>query len=307
MDKMIVVSLDGYEHLAQEYFDEFLTRYTFVEEATFVFTPNESYGEYNEDIQTIKRGYSRYAEFIDPRSLPLIDTQPIRLLLTEEFFTLSSGEKDESILHELGHYFTNPGLVKIREYIAEKNPPLLSIRGGDKRTTDAAAIFNESLNFLFQLPKLVQEMNAEMWVYENATEVSQKRLLGYCRPLQNAVTDFQNARVEVDFFFQIPRITFLVMFRVVTIGQTSFDFAPECMNMVGDLKESLFRLSSEAGWDGLRILDYHDEFTDYVLLGSEGIESVIKLFEKIFDDYIVKSLGFFPIKLRKGIRNLYGI
>lgn len=273
----------------------------------FKYTPDFNYSEYQHDLQTIARGWSENAELIDTRDLKGYENQPTRILLTNNFFLLSKDEKYNIILHEFGHYFTNPELLSIREYIAEKNPKILSARNPTNSIKELLRQQNEALNYIFQMPKLVQEINAELWVYNNFSDYSKLRLKVFCSDLNSYITEFRNTTPDSFFLYQIPKLNFLLLWRKLIIKQTNFSFTDDCLTQVSELFILLDKLAVKANIHNLEIITLRRNLETALEYKFENISEVKCLYESIFNDFIMHSVAFFPIGLQSDIKKFYGI
>lgn len=274
---------------------------------SFKYTPDYLYEKYKSDLATILRGYSDNAELIDTRNLKEYKNQPTRLLFTNNFFSLPKEEKYANNLHELGHYFTNPDLIKIRNYIADDNPKLLSIRNPTDSMKNLLKLHNESVNYIFQIPKLVQEINAELWVYNNYPNYSELRLQNYCSDLHNYIQEFRNAKPDGFFLFQIPKLNFLLLWRKLIVRHTNFPFSKDCLLQVDELLNLLDQLAVKSNCNKLKIITNRSELEKTLEYHSENIVEVQSLYESMFKDFIMNSIMLFPNELRNDIKVFYGI
>lgn len=288
-------------------FEAFQKEINLPEPIVFKYTPNFSYPDYNNDLQTISRGYSENAELIDIRDLKEYEKQPVRILFTDAFFSLSKEEKYDIILHELGHYFTNPKLLGIRRYIAKKNPKLLNVRNPSPSMIELLKLHNEAINYIFQIPKLVQKIHAELWVYNNYPDYSELRLKKYCSDLTSYLTEFRNANPGPYFLYQIPKLNFLLLWRELIIKHTNFPYSNNCLAQVKELITLLDKLIIKAKINNLEIITHREKLEKSLEYNSEDYSEIERLYESIFKDFVQYSGLFFPSALQNDLIKFYGI
>ena len=304
MDREIII-VQTAENEGVEYFAG-LTRGTeHLCEVTLRFPSNFPYGKYEEDLTTLKRGWSQYAELIDTRGIPGYDLDPVRILLSDGFFDLDARKQDEIVFHEFGHYFTNPRLQEIRNYIAEKNPPTLGINVPNLKNLVNA--HNTGLNFVFQIPKLVQELNAEMWVFENERRHSESRISEYCDSMESSIQQFSDAQINDAWFYEIPQINFLLLWRLTILTNVDFDFTTTCLGWVEKANTEFMALAEENGWGELEILMRQDAILRDLEYRKENVHDLCEQYEQILKNYIENSAQFFPQALRGQLFKLYRI
>lgn len=304
-DKIFIIQKAELVDESKAYFNSFSHEFPYLNETKLVFPTTAEYSKYSEDLKTINRGWSEKAELIDTRNLEGYEDDPVRILLTDNFFKLDKQEQNEITLHELGHYFTNPSLQKIRDFIAIENPRTLSISGSNLSVETSA--HNEGLNYIFQIPKMVLETNAELWIYENEISCSEPRIFRYCESIENSKDEFNNAKVNDGWFFRIPRLNFLICFRLSILKHSQFKFTEECLKNVVKVNEAFFDLAERTGWRELKIFVHQSEILKCIDYKNEDIERLCLLYHEIFNDYIKNSVKFFPMNKRSQILKFYDV
>jgi hypothetical protein len=300
-EKIHIVNSKEKSKLAREYFDYFQKTFSYLSNIELVFEPDNQYDKHEEDLNTISRGWSETAELVDTRNLVDYEDDPVRLLLTDKFFELSKKEKNETILHELGHYFTNPDLLEIREYISVKNPKILNINS--KELQPIVNAHNTALNFVFQIPKLLQEVSAELWVYKNEPDYSETRIKKYCSAISDSIDEFKKAIVQKGWFYEIPRLNFLILWRLSIIRSLNFDYIDDCIKKTNEANGLFINLAKSVKWDQLKILRFQSNVMK--ALKDSDIKELISVFEEIFDDFIQNSSRFFPSNLQRQLIDFY--
>lgn len=305
-DIVIVYNQMNYQQ-CHSLFESFQNEIKLLKPVIFKYTPDFNYSDYQNDLQTIARGFSENAELIDTRDLQGYENQPTRILLTDTFFPNSKEEKYRIILHELGHYFTNSRLISIREFIGEENPKLLNVTNPSSSMSNLLKLHNEAINNIFQIPKLIQEINAELWVFKHYPDYSEKRLNNYCADLHNSITEFKKMSPDSNFLFQIPKLNFLLLWRKLIIKHTNFSYSKNCQSQVVKLLALFDSLTVKARLNDLEIIlqrQYMEKSLEY---NSENIPEVKRLYKIIFKDFILHSILFFPAQLRNDIKLFYEI
>lgn len=302
-NKIVIVQNESLLSKSKEYFELFNTKFEYLKDIKLVFTPEYSYDKYEDDLTTIKMGWSTQAEIIDTRDIKDFENDPVRLILTDLFFECDDKQKDEIILHELGHYLTNPELIEIRNYLALKNPKLLAINSDE--LTQLVNAHNTGLNFVFQIPKLLQETRAELWLFENEPEFSKGRIEKYCSSISESINQFKEAKIDQGWFYQIPNINFLLLWRLSIISNLDFDYVKDCIEKTEEARILFFELASTVGWQNLEIFKLQDDVLNSLKYKEENIKNLILSFEQIFDDYISNSSLFFPEVLKDQIIQYY--
>jgi len=310
MERIIVVTEPGLEQNASRCLECFQSRYPHLEQVDMVFAPDEQYSLYQDDVNRIRRGWSQNAEIIDTRDLAEHQDEPVRLLLTTQFLESGQEEQDSVLLHEIGHYMTNPRLIGVRRYISRTDPPLLSANVSGPNTPRIRSLIgrhNKGLNYIFQLPKLPQEVNAELWVYENHSEISKARIEDYRRTDVENLQLLRGLRVQREFLYDIPNIVFAVTWKQAFLRWMDFEFVADYLDEVNNMWTELLSFSATVSLERLKILTLHDEFLQTLEYKDEKLDRLIELYEDTFREFIIESAGFFPISARPQILNLYGV
>ena len=301
--KLYVVNSKSKSNETVVYFESFNERFNYLKRIELIFQPGNEYDKYQEDLNTIQRGWSETAEIIDTRELIGYEQDPVRLLLTDNFFDLSVLEKDEAILHELGHYFTNPSLITIRKYIAVKNPPIVNTNQPDLQELINA--HNSAMNYVFQIPKLSQEVNAELWVYKHERKYSKSRIKRYCDSVEQSLNEFRTAKVNESWFYEIPRLNFLLLWRLAIFQSLDFDYIDDCIQKTQDVNIQFKNLAKTVSWDKLKIFTMQQAVLNDLENGKCNSQEFISEFELIYDDYILNSARFFPINMKNQLIEFY--
>lgn len=301
--KLYVVNSKSKSIEVVDYFKSFNDRFKYLKKIELLLQPYNEYEKYAEDLNTIQRGWSETAEIIDTRELIGYEKDPVRILLTDNFFDLPLSEKDEAILHELGHYFTNPSLLKIRNYIAIKNPPIANSTQTDLQLLLNA--HNTAMSFVFQIPKLAQEVNAELWVYEHERKYSESRIKRYCDAIEQSLNEFKTAKVDEDWFYEIPRLNFLLLWRLAIFQSLDFDYIADCIQKTKEANDLFNNLAKTVNWDKLKIFTLQAAVLNNLRNGTFDSQNFISEFELIYDDFILNSARFFPLNMQNQLIEFY--
>ncbi len=304
-DKIFIIQKSDLIVESKKYFDYFNENFNHLHGLELLFPSEALYPGFNDDLKTIDRGWSEQAELIDTRRLDGYENDPVRILLTKDFFDLDNIKRNEAILHELGHYWTNSSLQEIRDYIAKENPKTLSINHSTLKNLVNA--HNEGLNYIFQIPKLVQEVNAELWVYENEKVYSKTRINRYCETIKTSQSEFNKASVNEGWFFQIPKINFLILWRLSIFKHIQFDYILECIDNANKINEAFKNLAKKAGWGHLKLFELQEDVLTCLDYKRENISRLCGSYEQIFEDYIRNSAKFFPEDIPVQLFKFYGI
>jgi hypothetical protein len=299
----IVQPLENIES-SKSFFSTFNSNHNYLSEIDLKYTPEVTYDKYSEDFMNLNRLWSAKAELIDTRNLIGYESDPVRLVLSKDFYKSSTNEQKEMIFHELGHFITNTNLIEIRNFLAKENPKILRI--SNSNLTALVNAHNEGLSYIFQIPKLIQEVNAELWGYENEPEFCKTRLQFYCQTIDEFIASSKKGiTVSQDFFYQIPRLLFLILWRESIVKYTDYDFSKKCSENTKSAFEILKKLATESGWDGLKLLNRKNEILKAIEYKDENIDSIKVIYLELFEEYISKSSQFFPSNLRTQIRQFY--
>lgn len=299
----IVQPLENIES-SKNFFSDFNNAHNYLSDIELKYTPEVTYDKYSEDFKNLNRSWMAKAELIDTRDLIGYESDPVRLVLSKDFYTSDTNEQKEIIFHELGHFITNSNLTEIRNFIAKENPKLLGINNSNLTTLVNA--HNEGLSYIFQIPKLIQEVNAELWGYEYEQEFCKNRLQLYCQTIDEFIDSRKSGiTVSQDFFYQIPRLNFLILWRESIVKYTNYDFSKNCLVNTNSSFEILKKLATDSGWGDLKLLNKKNEILKAIEYKNENIESLKKIYLELFEEYISKSSQFFPLELRTQIRPFY--
>lgn len=302
--KIYVVNSEEKSNESQDYFKLFKDKYNYLDQIELIFQPGNEYEKLQEDLSSI-RSLTEDAMLIDTRGLDDRDKESTRLLLTNNFFELSTQKKEGVILHELGHFFTNPKLLEIRRYIAKKNPPKLApIRPNLQPLINA---HNSALFYVFQIPKLLQDVNAELWLFEHERTISESRIKEYCLTSEQPLDEFRNAKVDESFFYQIPKLNSLILWRLATFENLDFDYMEKCFQNTNEVNKLFIKLAATVNLDKLKIFTLQPDLLKSMVYNNEKPKDLIAEFEIIYDEFIIKSVHFFPIDLQNPIIEFYKI
>lgn len=305
---LYIVQPIGYEIQAEAFLASVLEEFKLLHDVEFRYSPTCQYLNYQEDLVRLNSSTSAKAEIIDTRELkgiPVFENQESRLLFSNDFFTSSEVEKKEIFLHEVGHYLTNQSLKEIRRFIALNSPNYLSI--SDKSYDKLCSDFNYGIYYIVQLIKLSQELNAELWVYENYCEYSYTRLQNYCDTLDTFISTEIDKIEDKTIFFQLPQLYFFILFKQIIITKTAHDYSEECAKKVKIATNKLFQIASKIGFRQMKMFKLKNSMIESLEYGNENHDLQISNYILIFQDYIIKSLGFFPIHLHNDIKKFYKI
>jgi len=278
-----------------KYFETFKKQFKYLENIDLKFTPDESYTKYETDLEYINSGTPELISLIDTRDLVRYKNDPIRLFIKDGFFKISDKEKDEQLLHELGHFFTNDKLKKIRKIISEMNFPKISTKES-KYQTD---LHNKGLAYLTDIIKLPQEVNAEKWVNQNEANISSIRFKRFCEGINSNFTENDKTR----FFYIIPFLNYHILLRYALINKINFKSKHKHLMKLDMANKQLHFISKKLGWANLKQLSFQKDILKSVQ--DEDYSKLISLFEDMFNEYIIISSSFFPKKLQKTILKIY--
>jgi hypothetical protein len=305
---LYIVQPIGYEIQAEAFLASVLEEFKLLHDVEFRYSPTSQYLNYREDLDRLNSSTSAKAEIIDTRELmgvPIFENQESRLLFSKDFFSSSEVEKKEIFLHEVGHYITNQSLKEIRRFIALNSPNYLSI--SDKNYGKLCSDFNNGIYYIVQLIKLSQELNAELWVYENHCEYSYSRLQNFCDTLDSFILTEINEIEDKTIFFQLPQFYFLIMFRQIVISKTAHDYSEECTKKVKIATNKLLQIASKLGFRQMKMFKLKYSMIESLEYGNENHTLQISNYVLIFQDFIIKSLNFFPVYLHNDIKKFYKI
>ena len=305
-DEIAVVSRMKKHKSCRSVLSDFCKEFSDLHHISLRFPPEYKYQGLKADMSAIKKGLFADAELVDNRELEIHKGLPVRLILTNTFLSSAKRKQQEILLHEFGHYLTNPDLLSIREYIVDKNPELLSIGNATPGMASLVSSQNEAVSFLFQIPKLVQEIHAELWVYLNHPDYSETRLEGYCTTLHAFLKQSRDKAVDKMFLLQMPRINFLILWRQLIIQETDFPFTESCLELVESSAKRLKELAKKAGWDALKLVELREEVADSLRYGNQDIDALTQLYESIFDDFINSCSTLFPSGIQDSVKGFYG-
>ncbi len=301
----IVQPLENIEN-SKIFFSDFDKDHVYLKNIDLKFAPEVSYDKYDEDFKKLSRTWTAEAELIDTRDLIGYEGDPVRLILSKDFHLVESKKQKEIIFHELGHFFTNINLTEIRYFIAKEKPNLLGINNSN--LTALVNAHNEGLNYVFQIPKLIQEVNAEMWAFENERDFCKTRLQLYCQTIDEFIESYKNGiTVSQDFFYQIPKLNFLILWREAIVKNTDFTFSQDCLANTNLAFDILKKLAADSGWNDLKLLNKKDEILTSINYKKEDFENLKTIYFELFEDYISKSSHFFPLEMKTQIRHFYNI
>jgi hypothetical protein len=300
MERIIVVTEVGLEQRARQCLENFKTQYPYLSNIRIEFTPKVQYSRY----AAIRRCWSEHAEIVDTRDLPEHQNEPVRLLLTKQFLQLSQEEQMPILLHEMGHYLTNPRLLEIRRYISQADPPILSAQGSSRRLVE---LHNKALNYVFQLLKLPQEVNAECWLYKNHRDIAEARMENYRRSDIENLQLLRGLRPNAEFFYDIPQIVFLVSWKQAFLKHMDFEFVSHYLKEIENMWDEFLRLAKTVSLNQVKIIILHDQVLATLEYRNEKFKRLIQLYEEILREFITMSASFFSIDVGFQILKLYGL
>jgi len=300
MDEEIFVTYNpGKKTEYIECFKAFKKKFNYFEDIKLKFTPDEKYNLYEKDLQDINSGMPELVSLIDTRDLPENKDEPIRMLLRDKFLKIDDEEKNEHILHEIGHFITNPSLKKIRQYISKNSPDKIIIQ--KPKYQQLIDFHNKGLTYLLDLLKLPQEVNADLWIYENEPKYSETRFKRYCDGVNT--TFIENDKRK--FFYIIPFLNFHLIYRYSTINKIDFKIKNECLEKVDKANERLYELAQNLGWGSLKQLKYQNDILKSIEYKNPNYRKLIQIYEELFKEYIQISSSFFPRNYQDEILKIY--
>jgi hypothetical protein len=292
---LYIVQPFGYESKAKSFLVKALEEFKLLQDLEIRYSPFTSYLNYYEDLNKLNSRTSAKAEIIDTRGLsgiPIFGDQESRLLFSVDFFNSTEDEQKEIFLHEVGHYITNQSLNKIRRFIAINSPNYLVLP--NKMNEGVCSEFNYGINYIVQLIKLSQELNAELWVYENFPKHSYTRFNNYCQSLDDFILTDINTINDKKIFFQLPFFWFSILFRKIVLSHIENDYSHDCQEKVKLATNKLFQIASKIGFRQMQMFKLKSSILDSLCYRNEKYDLQITNYISIFEDYIIKSLDFFP-------------
>jgi hypothetical protein len=292
---LYIVQPIGYESKAKSFLVKALEEFKLLQDLEIRYSPFNSYLNYYEDLNKLNSRTSAKAEIIDTRGLsgiPIFGDQESRLLFSVDFFNSTEDEQKEIFLHEVGHYITNKSLNKIRRFIAINSPNYLVLP--NKMNEGVYSEFNYGINYIVQLIKLSQELNAELWVYENFPKHSYTRFNNYCQSLDDFILTDINTINDKKIFFQLPFFWFSILFRKIVLSHIENDYSYDCEEKVKLATNKLFQIASKIGFRQMQMFKLKSSILDSLCYRNEKYDLQITNYISIFEDYIIKSLVFFP-------------
>ena len=292
---LYIVQPIGYESKAKSFLVKALEEFNLLQDLEIRYSPFTIYLNYYEDLNKLNSRTSAKAEIIDTRGLsgiPIFGDQESRLLFSVDFFNSTEDEQNEIFLHEVGHYITNQSLNKIRRFIAINSPNYLILP--NKMNEGVCSEFNYGINYIVQLIKLSQELNAELWVYENFPKHSYTRFNNYCQSLDDFILTDINTINDKKIFFQLPFFWFSILFRKIVLSHIENDYSYDCEEKVGLATNKLFQIASKIGFRQMQMFKLKSSILDSLCYRNEKYDLQITNYISIFEDYIIKSLDFFP-------------
>ncbi len=300
--KIFIVNSPEREMEIRDYFKLFKERFNYLKNIEIIFAKKEDYEKFNEDIIQINNHLGGGAEIIDERDLNYLNL--VRILFSDKFFGINLDKQDEIFLHELGHYFTNPSLIEIRKFIYSENPKKLSYLNFS--LNELCKLHNKGLSFIFQIPKLIQELNAEMWFYKKEKLIFERRLKDYFQNIDSFLEDIKNIELDENLFFELPRLNFDILFRKSILNEVDFNCTQEYQTKIDLVKDELLRKLKEIGFENF-LLDEFDSVLDCLKHGQKNIIEIKILYKKIFEKYIKESSLKFSLKIREKILQKYNL
>lgn len=131
------------------------------------------------------------------------------------------------------------------------------------------------------------------------------RISNYCEDISNSLEEFKNAKVDEGWFYQIPNLNFLILWRLSIIKHLEFDYIDDCLKAATEANELFKQLALSVGWGDLKILQLQDEILEALEYKSENIDKLQNAYELIFHDYVANSAKFFPTQLQNQILDFY--
>ncbi len=280
-----------------DYFSYFIKEFSYLNCFKLKFSSDVKYGLYKDDLVYINSGMPELASLIDTRSLKEHKHEPIRILLRDGFFRLNKEEKNENILHEIGHLITNPNLLKIRQYISENSPEKILVK--ESKYQKLIDYHNKGLIYLFDLLKLKQEVSADVWLYHNELEYSEKRNTRYCNGINNKFDENNKNKL----FYKIPFFNFHIIYRYSLINKIDLKIKDKCLTKIDKANKRLYEIAKRFEWNELKQLKYQKDILEAI--SSEKHLKLIKLYEENFKEYIQISSSFFPRHYQDEILDIY--
>lgn len=149
----------------------------------------------------------------------------------------------------------------------------------------------------------MQEVNAELWVYKNERDYSKTRIIKYCSGIEDSIEEFKRATVQESWFFEIPRLNFLILWRLGIIQSMDYDYIHNCVEKTNEANRLFLKLAESINLNQLEIFKLQANILKS--LKDYNTNELIFDFENIFDDFIRNSSRFFPINMQRQLIEFY--
>gem|GEM_PF-6884466 len=271
------------------------------------------YGQYGVDSSQV--GSTETAAAFDPRGLPEHRGEPVRILFPTGFFNCSASEKDGCLQHEIGHLVTNPDLLQIRRFLSKSDPQKLAVSGGTQADRNIADRHNRALANVFYFLKIPQDVHAELWVYENAPSLCEERLLSYrdadrrnVRTLQRltGISELRATYRPIELFiYDAPEIVWKTVWKEMILRNVDFSFVSEYQSELIHLWRYCQDVAGLAGVASHSLIESLGDLRQAIQYPFVDADPLVKVYERVFPEFIRTSCLFFPSSARQSILRLY--
>jgi len=295
-NEIIIVYNPLFEEECKAFFYNFTIRFPYLDNTELKYPPKFVYPNYEYDLIMLNQ-ITPTATTIDFRG---ISTEPVKMYLPDSFFGRSEENQLEIVLHELGHLFTNDKTLEILRYKTSHVHLVTPFKSVDKAIMQKHAY---CLKHLLQIINLCNEVNAEVWMYQNESYYSHSHIQKYYNAISPSIAHLKDVPHDTNFFFEIPEATFFILFRFATLEKVKYDFTRKFLNDLQSFNAFLHQYAAESGWGTLRQITYQDAILDSVR--KQDCSKLIYQYEEIFDEFIRDSMPFFPLDERLKILPTY--
>ena len=287
-----------YKNQCKSFFDKFNKKFKYLDGIELKYTPDVTYSSYVFDMMALDHGMIMTAMINDQRGVN--ESEPVRIILPDGFFAINEKEQYERILHELGHFFTNPQTVLLTKCKMNNSYRIKPVSSALPRI---ASMHTSCLRPLIKILDLCSEVNSEMWIYKNEPDFSKTHLESYCNSMHQSMVHLKGLALNREFFYEIPESNFFILFRLAVMEKINHDFKARFLSDVNEMNELFIKYVKQTGWSSLKQIGYQSDILSSVR--NQEFPRLIQLYEEIFEDFIRNSATFFPTNEHATILSAY--
>lgn len=229
------------------------------------------------------------AGIIDNRGFSDCDGK-VFLILHDKFFLSNQENITSTLLHELGHYFTNPQHIKLRNFLKKKECLLKPSKVNSNHN------FGDGLYFVWRLLTLPLEQDAENWFNNKNGQLYKKHTKIYFDNLSKELMDYNkidNYKLkmvkEEDIFYSLPQM----VFQLLNLSQKA--------NIVNDVtykeqvkkyKNEILRFAEAKNLNNFSLVKNIDKIITLLSQPLIDFKSLEQLFTEINVEYILYSAHY---------------